>query len=183
MYEPVRVVVAAEQRDKLKSLINQKTLPVKIDLRGTSSADTLLLSQRQVASIEKARALGKRKFKTIRMSRRQIEKNRSYQGGYLSLLDFNEDNSGQDDGANIAASSTTCDDGFWFYLIKRGFCMKVYPVQDNGLYLTIAHPLSSYGTYADGLYFKDGQVIKNGEEILTTEYGPFKNYPILNLLL
>ena len=178
MYEPVRVVVAAEQRDKLKSLINQKTLPVKIDLRGTSSADTLLLSQRQVASIEKARALGKKKFKTIRMSRRQIEKNRSYQGGYLSLVDFNEDNSGQDDGANIAASSTTYDDGF--YLIKRGFCMKVYPVQDNGLYLTIAHPLSSYGTYADGLYFK---VIKNGEEILTTEYGPFKNYPILNLLL
>ena len=182
MYEPVRVVVAAEQRDKLKSIISQKTLPVKIDLRDTSSADTLLLSQRQVASIEKARALGKRKFKTIRMSRRQIEKNRSYQGGYLSLLDFNEDNSGQDDdGANIAGSSTAYDNGF--YLIKRGFCMKVYPVQDNGLYLTIAHPLSSYGTYADGLYFKDGQVIKNGEEILTTEYGPFKNYPILNLLL
>ena len=181
MYKPVRVVVAAEQRDKLNSLINKKTLPVKIDLRDSSSADTLLLSQRQIASIDKARALGKRKFKTIRMSRRQIEKNRSYQGGYLSLLDVNEDNSGKDDGANIAASSTAYDDGFYF--IKQGFCMKVYPVQDNGLYLTIAHPLSSYGTYADGLYLKDGQVIKNGEEILTTEYGPFKNYPILNLLL
>ena len=178
MYEPVRVAIACEQREKLNSLINQKSLPVKIDLKDTSSLDTLLLSQRQIASIEEARALGRRKYKTIRMSRRQIEKNRSYQGGYLSLLD---DNKEKEHAPGIAASSIAYEDGF--YLIKQGHCLKVYPVQDNGLYLKTTHPLSLHERYADGLYWKDGQVIKNGKDILMAENGPFQNFPVLRLLL
>ena len=178
MYEPVRVAIACEQREKLNSLINQKSLPVKIDLKDTSSLDTLLLSQRQIASIENARALGRRKYKTIRMSRRQIEKNRSYQGGYLSLLD---DNKEKEHAPGIAASSIAYEDGF--YLIKQGHCLKVYPVQDDGLYLKTTHPLSLHERYADGLYWKDGQVIKNGKDILMAENGPFQNFPVLRLLL
>ena len=178
MYEPVRVAIACEQREKLNSLINQKSLPVKIDLKDTSSLDTLLLSQRQIASIENARALGRRKYKTIRMSRRQIEKNRSYQGGYLSLLD---DNKEKEHAPGIAASSIAYEDGF--YLIKQGHCLKVYPVQHDGLYLKTTHPLSLHERYADGLYWKDGQVIKNGKDILMAENGPFQNFPVLRLLL
>ena len=177
MYEPVRVAIACEQREKLNSLINQKSLPVKIDLKDTSSLDTLLLSQKQIASIEKARALGRRKYKTIRMSRKQIEKNRSYQGGYLSLLDAEE----KDHAPGIATSPLAYEDGF--YLIKQGQCLKVYPVQDNGLYLKTTHPLSLHERYADGLYWKDGQVIKNGKDIIMAENGPFQNFPVLRLLL
>ena len=177
MYEPVRVAIACEQREKLNSLINQKSLPVKIDLKDTSSLDTLLLSQRQIASIEEAWALGRRKYKTIRMSRKQIEKNRSYQGGYLSLLDAEE----KDHAPGIATSPLAYEDGF--YLIKQGHCLKVYPVQDNGLYLKTTHPLSSHERYVDGLYWKDGQVIKNGKDILMAENGPFQNFPVLRLLL
>ena len=178
MYEPVRVAIACEQREKLNSLINQKSLPVKIDLKDTSSLDTLLLSQRQIASIEEARALGRRKYKTIRMSRKQIEKNRSYQGGYLSLLD---DNKEKEHAPGIAASSIAYEDGF--YLIKQGHCLKVYPVQHDGLYLKTTHPLSLHERYADGLYWKDGQVIKNGKDIIMAENGPFQNFPVLRLLL
>ena len=178
MYEPVRVAIACEQREKLNSLINQKSLPVKIDLKDTSSLDTLLLSQRQIASIENARALGRRKYKTIRMSRKQIEKNRSYQGGYLSLLD---DNKEKEHAPGIAASSIAYEDGF--YLIKQGHCLKVYPVQHDGLYLKTTHPLSLHERYADGLYWKDGQVIKNGKDIIMAENGPFQNFPVLRLLL
>ena len=86
LYNPIQVVVACSQREKLKSQIQQKHLPVKIDLKNTTPTDTLLLTRGQIANIEKARALGKQKFKTIRMSRKQIEKNRSYQGGYLSKM-------------------------------------------------------------------------------------------------
>ena len=75
LYNPIQVVVACSQREKLKSQIQQKHLPVRIDLKNTTPTDTLLLTRGQIANIEKARALGKRKFKTIRMSRKQIEKN------------------------------------------------------------------------------------------------------------
>ena len=177
VYEPTRVAIACAQRDILKSLIDRKYVPVRIDLKDTLSMDTLLLTRGQIASIEKARALGRRKYKTIRMSRKQIEKNREYQGGYLSLPDYNEDNSTK----NKTGFSDAYDDGF--YLIKRGYCIKIHPVQDNGLYLETTEPFSSYDGYADGLYLKDGQVMKNGEEILMTENGPFENYPILKWLL
>ena len=169
IYQPVRVAVACAQREILKTLINQKYLPIKIDLKDTSSMDTLLLTKGQIAKIEKARVLGRRKYKTIHLSRKQIEKNRSYQGGYLSLPDDDEE-------TNLAGS-----DGF--YLIKRGKCMKVYPVQDNSLYLELTQPLFSYDEYADGLYLKEGQLMKNGEEIQMRENGPFQKYPVLSCLL
>ena len=90
MYKPVKVVVVCAQRDKLKAQIDQKYLPVKIDLKEATPEDTLLLTRAQIAHIEKARELGLRKYKTIRMSRKQVEKNRSYQGGFLYLLNNNE---------------------------------------------------------------------------------------------
>ena len=60
IYQPVRVAVACAQREILKTLINQKYLPIKIDLKDTSSMDTLLLTKGQIAKIEKARVLGPR---------------------------------------------------------------------------------------------------------------------------
>ena len=175
LYKPVKVVVACSQREKLKSQINQKHLSVKIDLKDTIPTDTLLLTRGQIARIEKARELGRRKYKTIRMSRKQIEKNRNHQGGYLSFLG-NED----------LASSTTLppsldgDDGLYF--IKRGYCMKVYPVQDNGLYLQ-EHPTTLHDVFEDGLYLKRDNIIENGEGIVFAENSPFKNIPILGWIL
>ena len=91
MYKPVNVVVACSQREKLKEQIDQKYLPVKIDLKEESPEDTLLLTRAQIAHIEKAKELGLKKYKTIRMSRKQVEKNRAYQGGFLNLLGNIED--------------------------------------------------------------------------------------------
>ena len=45
MYKPVKVVVACAQRDKLKAQIDQKYLPVKIDLKDATPEDTLLLTR------------------------------------------------------------------------------------------------------------------------------------------
>ena len=180
LYKPVRVVVASAQRENLKSQINQKYLPVKIDLKDTAPADTLLLTRGQIANIEKARTLGRRKYKTIRMSRKQIEKNRSYQGGFLNYND-DDDDKGKDLSASTTLSSfIDADDGF--YLIKREHFMKVYPVQDdNGLHLKTTHPLTSYVVFKDGLYLKRGKSIEKGEDI--AKNGPFKNYPILGWIL
>ena len=158
LYSPVQVVIACSQRENLKSQIQQKHLPVKIDLKNTTPTDTLLLTRGQIANIEKARALGKRKFKTIRMSPKQIEKNRSYQGGYLNII------SNKDDEDDVTSPTfDACNDGV--YLLKNGHCMRVYPVQDNGLYLqehsgNLLHDVSN-----DGLYLKRNNMIENGEKL------------------
>ena len=173
LYNPVKVVVACSQREKLRSQIDQKYLPVKIDVKDAAPTDTLLLTRGQIAHIEKARALGRRKYKTIRMSRKQIEKNRKYQGGYLCPL--NEELTPED---TSLPSSIPGDDGL--YLIKQGHCMKVYPVQDNGLYL---QEQSGNTLHEDGLYIKRDNLIENGEGIVFAENSPLKNTSILGWIL
>ena len=172
MYNPVQVVVACSQREKLKSQIQQKYLPIKIDLKSTTPTDTLLLTHGQVAAIEKVRTLGKRKFKTIRMSQKQIDKNRSYQGGYLSILNSDKQD---DDDTTIDAS----DDGL--YLFKNGHCMRVYPVQDNGFHLKEhflylqEHSGNTFNDVSnDGLYSKQNNIIENGEKIIFAENSQFQ---------
>ena len=175
MYKPVRVALASAQRENLKSESNKKYLPVKIDLKNTSPMDTLLLTRGQMAKIEKARTLGRRRYKIIRMSSKQVEKNRSYQGGNLHHAGE------KDNHLNTISSIDDLTDGF--YLIKRGHWMKVYPVDANGLYLKTSHPFSSYAVFQDGLYLKRGKTFEKGEEIAFTEDGPFKNYPILEWIM
>ena len=176
LYNPIQVVVACSQREKLKSQIQQKHLPVRIDLKNTTPTDTLLLTRGQIANIEKAQALGKRKFKIIRMSPKQIEKNRSYQGGYLNII------SNKDDEDDVTSPTfDACDDGV--YLLKNGHCMRVYPVQDNGLYLqehsgNLLHDVSN-----DGLYLKRNNMIENGEKIIFAENSPFHNITVLKYIL
>ena len=181
LYNPMQVVVACSQREKLKSQIQQKHLPIKIDLKNTTPTDTLLLTRGQIARLEKARALGKRKFKTIRMSRKQIEKNRNYQGGYLSILNNDElvdENSTPTFDATDAVAS---DDGL--YLFKKGHCMRVYPVKDNGLYLQEHSGNPLHGVSKDGLYLKQNNMIENAEGIVFAENSPFPNVFILKWIL
>ena len=181
MYKPVRVVIASGQREKLKSQIDQNYLSVKIDLTNKCvNAVTLLLTPGQIASIEKARNLGRRKYKTIRMSRKQMENNQSVLGGggLISLPNYNDDSDAKD---HTISTSVDGDDGF--YLIKKGHCIKVYPVQDNGLHLKTTNPFSSYDVFEDGLYLKRGNVIESGENIAFAENGSFKNHPVLGWIL
>ena len=182
LYNPTQVVVACSQREKIKSQIHQKRIPVRIDLKNTSPTDTLLLTRAQISNIEKARALGKRKFKTIRMSRKQIEKNRNYQGGYLSILNKDElDNNDEDNNDVTSSSIDASDDGL--YLLKNGHCMRVYPVQDNGLYLQ-EHSTDILNNISnDGLYLKQNNMIENGEEIIFAENSPFYNITVLKYIL
>ena len=168
MYQAVRVALASAQRENLKSESSKKYLPVKIDLKDISPMDTLLLTSGQIAKIEKARALGRRRYKIIRMSSKQIEKNRSYQGGNLHA-------DKKDNHLNTVSSIDDLADGF--YLIKRGHWMKIYAVDANGLYLKTAHPFSSHAVFQDGLYLKRGKTFE------FTENGPFKNNPILEWIM
>ena len=159
LYTPVEVTVADSQQEKLRSQIDRKYLPVKVVVKDAGSpTHTLLLTPGQIAKIEKARELGRRRFKTIRMSRKQIEKNRNHQGGYLQLL-----------------NNVSTDDENGLYLVKHDHTLKVSPTKENGLHLH-EHPLSLHETFEDGLYLKHGNVIEN---VVVDE----KKLPILQWIL
>ncbi len=186
LYNPVKVVVASNQYEKLKSEIDKKKqLSVKIQLKNINDtpSHTLLLTRGQIATIEKARAGGKRRFKTIRMSRNQIEKNRTYQGGFLSLLSGLASRALPALAKGLASGllSGVLNGGDGLYLFRKGHCIKVDAVKGNGLYLR-AHP-ASHGTLGDGLYLKRGNAIQDGNGIVFGANSPFKNIPILNWIL
>ena len=172
LYTPVEVTVADNQREKLRAQIDRKYLLVKIVVKGTAPpTHTLLLTRGQIAKIEKARELGRRRYKTIRMSRKQIEKNRNHQGGFLQLI--NNENVLMDD---TTKSIDNGDNGL--YLVKRGHTMQIISVPENGLHLR-EHPLSLHETFTDGLYQKRSNLIENADTVVLDE----KKLPILRWIL
>ena len=78
-----------------------------------------------------------------------------------------------------AAKRVVGGDGF--YLHKLGHCVKIDPVRGNGLYLTPHKKLR--GVAGDGLFLKRGSTIQDGSGLLLGKNSPFKNIPILILLL
>ena len=177
LYTPVEVTVADKQKEKLREQIDRKYLPVKIVVKGTAPpTHTLLLTRGQIAKIGKARELGKRRYKTIRMSRNQIEKNRKHQGGYLQLLNDASMSDTSKSSSIENLQSINNDNGL--YIVKRGHTVKVFPTQENGLHLQ-EHPLSLHETFEDGLYLKHGNVIQNADELIMDE----KKLPIIQWIL
>ena len=185
MYTPTKVNVSADQHEKLKNASNNhKAVSVKLILGG-SGGDILLLTHAQIARIDRAKIIGKSKL-TIHLSKKQMEANLQHRGGFLGML------------AGLAARAlpvllgglTTglisggiekAIGGNGLFLHKSGHCVKVQAVKGNGLYLTPHSKLT--GVSGDGLYLKKGESIYNGDGLLLGKNSPFKNIPILNLLL
>ena len=66
--------------------------------------------------------------------------------------------------------------GSGLYLHKLGHCVKIDPVQGNGLYLTPYRRLR--GVHGDGFYLKPGSTIQDGSGLMSGPNSPFKNIPI-----
>ena len=187
MYTPVKVNVFADQRDKLKNAItHHKAASIKLNIQDVGGPhNTLLLTRGQITRIERAKLIGKRQV-TVHFSKRQVQANVQYQGGFLGML------------AGLAAKALPsllgglatglvsgavekAVGGNGLYLHKSGHCVKVDPVKGNGLYLTPHRGL--HGVHGDGLYLKRGSTIRDGSGLILGPNSPFKNIPILNLLL
>ena len=191
LYTPVKVTVAEDQLEKLKypGSLDKPFLSIKIRLKGKKGEDehTLLLTRGQINSINRVRSAGKRTFKTLRLSKNQVKKNISHQGGFLSFLASLASKAlpmlakGLAGGfMSGAADQVLGKSGDGLYLFKRGHCIKVDPVKGNGLYLT-SH--SSGHAVGDGLYLKRGGAVHNGEGLILGKNSPFKNVPILGWIL
>ena len=60
-------------------------------------------------------------------------------------------------------------------------CVKVDPVEGNGLYITPHSRLAVVS--GDGLYLKCGASIYDGRGLLLGPHSPFKNIPILGWIV
>ena len=124
------------------------------------------------------------------MSKYQIKKNISHQGGFLSFLAGLASKALPMLAKGLAggfmsgvADQVLGKSGDGLYLFKRGHCIKVEPVKGNGLYLK-PHALKNHAAgVGDGLYLKRGDAVHNGEGLILEKNSLFKNVPILGWIL
>ena len=187
LYTPVKLSVAADQLEKLKRDIEsmkKKNLSIKIQLKNKHcqpmlEQHTLVLTRGQLASINKVRAKGHRRFKVIRMSRQQVEKNMSHSGGILGFLASLASRALPALAKGVATGLLSgvgneigSGVGEGLYLFKRGNCIKV---KGNGLYLRSRH--SGHVIKGDGLYIRRGDSLESvGNGLILCKNSPFKTF-------
>lgn len=91
-YKERKVYISISQRKKLKAALkaNKSILTLKVQQPAAAATANgvdgenalLLLTKRQITKLEKS----KRGYATVNMSRRQVRANKTFKGGFLSML-------------------------------------------------------------------------------------------------
>ena len=179
-YNPVQVNVDEKQEDKLKRAIEKhRGVTLVVTLNGPKNK-TVLLTKGQIQKMERDSLVGKT-CSEIRMSSPQVKANTEHHGGFLWTLASRLAPAILSGIASAAAkniSEKVMRRGRGLYLQKNGQCGQVQLVNGGGLYLS-PHPKFHGG---EGLFETEGSEIK-GDGLLLGENSPFKNVPLLNILL
>ena len=194
LYQPIKVNVPERIHERLKLAIaeeNKKPISIKVKLDDGDESDrkhTLLLTRGQIEKLERARLIGKKNV-TVRMSCKQVQANLKHEGGFLGML------------AGLAArflptllaglatglvsgAVEKAVSGSGLYLQKRGSgnnAARIQVVKGNGLYL-IPHPpvvVDGHGLFLKGADHR----VYGGEGLILGPNSPFKNIPLLGLIL
>ncbi len=180
MYTPKEMHVPEKYHGKIKLAVTQD-LPVSVKLDLLKEGNhTILLTPGQIIKIQRAISIGKKVF-TIRMSKKQVRANLSHTGGFLSFLASLASKAlpvilGGLTSGLLSGVAEKAISGNGLFLGKRGKgCAKI-DFTDGGMHLT---PVKSEQV---GLHLRnDGEI--HGEGILLGPNSPFKNIPLLNLIL
>ena len=192
MYTPIKVNISENQNEKLKTAIKRKK-PVSLRMKTSDNGEHLiLLTTSQKHRLERGRLIGKSDI-NIKLSRKQIIANLKHEGGFLGML------------AGLAAralptllgglatglisggiekaigGSGIQRNGNGLYLHKSGHCVKIRPLKGRGLELIPRRKPT--GVFGEGLFLKHGSRIYDGRGLLLGKNSPFKNIPIIGLLL
>ena len=181
-YSPVEVNVDDQQEGRLKKAI-QKHKGVTIRLTLTEpKKHTFLFTKGQIAKVERAQLLG-HTYLSIKLTAPQVRANTEHTGGFLwalarafgpailkSLASYA--------GSKVVEKLTRKKEGSGLFLQRNGQSGKVQMVKGGGLYLN-PHPRIHGG---EGLFEANEGEVK-GDGLLLGENSPFKNVPLLNLLL
>ena len=184
MYSQQKVHVPQKYHGKIKAAMTQNhPLAVKLDLKKNGDT-TILMTPGQVAKMRRAISSGKNKM-TICMSRRQVKQNTKFEGGFLSMLLKLATKAlpvllgGLATGV-LSGTVEKAIKGNGLFLGKRGYgTAKIdFTEEGNGIVLT---PVKA--EKYNGLYLKhDGQIYQ-GKGLLLGKNSPFKNIPVLGLIL
>lgn len=195
MYTNIKVNISEGQKEKLKRALREGTqLSIRLSHDDLVGEDVLAVTQTQLKKLQNALETGK--GTTIKMSRAQVAHNMKVEGGFLSLL------------AGLAARALPllataaktvlphlatgaltglASSGIQKLLggglyIKKGGCVCEVETDGKRLLLepTNGKVLAKVG---DGLYLKRQGKVYDGKGLLFGPDSPFKNIPILGMLL
>ena len=188
MYEKINTLkISDKQKDKIKkSLEKDRPVTIKIDPNERGN-DTLALTKTQIKKLQK----GKPTY--ITLSKTQVKYNLKVEGGFLGMLasliprllpvltKTILPSLGVGALTGLASTGVSKILGNGLYLKKGGFVCQV-ETDGKGLFLD---PVEGSGleSYGEGLYLKKEGKVFDGQGLLLGENSPFKNIPILGLLL
>ena len=185
MYKEYEVYIPVKEKKRLQSALRKEKRQLKIIIHlnkgnfGGGEKEKLLLTKKQIKKLEKIK-----KNVSITMSTRQVRANIKYEGGFLSVLAGLTGRvlptvlAGVSSGL-LSGLVEKAVSGNGLYLQKGGYCYKTEPVEGNGLYLS-PHAMLKQG---DGLFLKHGDNIFDGSGFLLGPNSPFKDIPLLGLIL
>ena len=190
MYTPIKVNISGNQNEKLKVAIKRKKA-VSIRIKTSNNGEhMILLTTSQKHRLERARLIGKPDV-VIKLSTKQIKANLKHEGGFLSMLAglaaralptlLGGLATGLISGGIEKAIGGSGLSGNGLYLHKSGHCVKIRPIKGKGLELVPRRRPT--GIFGDGLFLKHGSRIYDGRGLLLGKNSPFKNIPIIGLLL
>jgi hypothetical protein len=194
-YTNIKVNVSEGQKDKIKRAVQAGT-GIRLTHGDLSGEHILALTQAQINKMTKAYQSGT--GMTIKMSKTQLHHNVKVEGGFLGAIlpvlatagKFLLSSvlpslaTGALSGLGSAATTKIFDKisgSGVLYVKKGGMNCKVIPA-GSGLYLAPWRKGSSIT--ASGLYMKTGSgIYTSGDGLLLGENSPFKNIPILGMIL
>ena len=184
MYTNVKVNILDSQKEKLKkALASGSELSLHISHENLVGNDIVALTQSQLNRLKKAYDTGK--GVTIKMSKTQVAHNMKVEGGFLSLLASLASKvlPALGIGALSGLASTGVQKlvGNGLY-IKKGGC--VCEIETDGKRVLL-EPVSnkSFTKLGEGLYLRKEGKVYDGRGLLLGPNSPFKNIPILGMLL
>ena len=193
MYVPIKLYISHDQHERLKKAVQHgKAISVKVTIN-KKGRHTLLLTDLQRKRLERAKLMNKSSI-TIKLSKNQVEANVKHKGGFIGTLLGLASKvlptllgglatgliSGGIEKAIGGSGLHNHQCGNGLYLHKSGHSVKIIPIRGRGVQLL---PKKLRGVSGDGLYLKHGANIYDGRGLLLGKNSPFKNIPILGLIL
>ena len=190
MFTPIKLNISPDQHEKLKDAVkHEKSVSMKVTINGKKSHRPFLLTHSQLKRLERAKSMNKLTM-NLKLSKKQVKANAEHRGGFLGALlglasRFLPTLLGGlatgliSGGVEKAVSGRGVGDGL--YLYKSGQGAKIIPIRGGGVQLMPNKKL--HGVCGDGLFVKRGSQIYDGRGLLLGKNSPFKNIPILGLIL
>jgi len=195
-YTNVHVNISENQKRNLKQPLESKgPVSIRLDYADLEGNDILALTNSQVNRMTKAYDNGK--GIKIKMSKRQVEHNKTIEGGFLSLLAglaakalpflaktvLSTLATGALSGVGSALAQKTTNNamGNGLYL-KKGKNITRVETDGQGLYLK-PYKGSGLSKVGDGLYLKQGGQVFDGSGLLLGPNSPLKHIPVLGWML